>query len=105
MYINEDINIPDIFKWMFSNITGTPKARVQYFCAVGRKRQAFLKAYRRRFCLHNQTPKNFGRKRKKKVFKKIKDLEYPSLLLVGCAWAKLGMKFMSQRLEESLSLS
>lgn len=64
MYINEDINIPDVFKWMFSNITGTPKARVQYFCAVGR--QAFLKAYRRRFCLHNQTPKNFGRKRKKK---------------------------------------
>lgn len=90
LYINEDINIPDVFKWMFSNITGTPKARVQYFCAVGRKRQAFLKAYRRRFCLHNQTPKNFGRKRKKK---KSSRRSKTSNTLLCCWWGVLGQNW------------
>lgn len=87
------------------HITGTPKARVQYFCAVSRKRQAFLKAYRRRSCLHNQTPKQFGEKKRKSLQEDQRPL-IPFSVVDGVCLGKIGHEiYVTETWRIDLSLS
>lgn len=87
------------------HITGTPKARVQYFCAVSRKKQAFLKAYRRRSCLHNQTPKQFWEKKRKSLQEDQRPL-IPFSVVDGVCLGKIGHEiYATETWRIDLSLS